>query len=115
MLRALAAGSEAAVYYVPQVLRAAGVRSELRLLQASAIVGLCKTSCVVLGQFSVDRFGRRHGLTLLQIKYRAGTPHQGLTLVHFSAINLSRFVEFVTGTPPQKCSSLAEKWTSVRP
>ena len=52
-------GSEAAVYYVPQVLQAAGVRSEHSQLQAAALVGLCKLLCIVIGQFSVDRYGRR--------------------------------------------------------
>ena len=52
-------GSEAAVYYVPQVLRAAGVKSEHSQLQAAALVGVCKTICIVVGQFSVDVYGRR--------------------------------------------------------
>jgi MFS family permease len=52
-------GSEAAVYYVPQVLRAAGVRSEHSQLQAAALVGVCKTVCIVIGQFTVDVYGRR--------------------------------------------------------
>ena len=52
-------GSEAAVYYVPQVLRAAGVTSEHSQLQAAALVGVCKTICIVIGQFSVDVYGRR--------------------------------------------------------
>ena len=52
-------GSEAAVYYVPQVLKAAGVTSEHSQLQAAALVGLCKTVCIVVGQCSVDVFGRR--------------------------------------------------------
>ena len=52
-------GSEAAVYYVPQVLKAAGVKSEHSQLQAAALVGVCKTICIVVGQFSVDVYGRR--------------------------------------------------------
>ena len=52
-------GSEAAVYYVPQVLRAAGMRSEHSQLQSAALVGLCKTACIVVGQLSVDKYGRR--------------------------------------------------------
>ncbi len=52
-------GSEAAVYYVPQVLAAAGVKSEHSQLQAAALVGVCKTICIVIGQFSVDVYGRR--------------------------------------------------------
>ena len=52
-------GSEAAVYYVPQVLKAAGVESERDQLGAAAVVGLCKTVFITVGQFSVDRYGRR--------------------------------------------------------
>ena len=52
-------GSEAAVYYVPQVLKASGVKSEHSQLQAAALVGLCKTACIVVGQLSVDKYGRR--------------------------------------------------------
>lgn len=52
-------GSEAAVYYVPQVLRAAGVTSEHAQLQAASLVGFCKTVCIVVGQLSVDKYGRR--------------------------------------------------------
>ena len=49
-------GSEAAVYYVPQVLKAAGVESERDQLGAAAVVGMCKTVFITVGQFSVDRY-----------------------------------------------------------
>jgi len=52
-------GLEAVVYYVPKVLDAAGVTSEHAQLKAAALVGLCKTLFIGIGQFSVDKFGRR--------------------------------------------------------
>ena len=41
------------------MLKAAGVRSEHNQLRAAALVGLCKTVCIVVGQLSVDKYGRR--------------------------------------------------------
>ena len=35
------------------------MRSEHSQLPAAALVGVCKTVCIVIGQFTVDVYGRR--------------------------------------------------------
>ena len=77
---------EAAVYYAPQVLKAAGVESERDQLGAAAVVGMCKTVFITVGQFSVDRYGRRVMLlssiaavtaSLWLLAYRLGAAQAG--------------------------------------
>jgi sugar porter (SP) family MFS transporter len=77
-------GSEAAVYYVPQVLAAAGVKSEHSQLQAAALVGVCKTICIVIGQFSVDVYGRR-----LMLLSSVGAVTASLALLSWCLGNVS--------------------------
>ncbi|KAI3714623.1 hypothetical protein L6452_21581 [Arctium lappa] len=59
-----ASGNDAVVYYTPEVFRAAGVRHRKELFGVTIIMGLAKTSCVLVSAFFLDRFGRRPLLLL---------------------------------------------------
>ncbi|KVH93903.1 polyol transporter 5-like [Cynara cardunculus var. scolymus] len=59
-----ASGNDAVVYYTPEVFKAAGIRHRKQLFGVTIIMGLAKTSCVLISAFFLDRFGRRPLLLL---------------------------------------------------
>lgn len=59
-----ASGNDAVVYYTPEVFKAAGIRHRKQLFGVTIIMGLAKTSCVMISAFFLDRFGRRPLLLL---------------------------------------------------
>lgn len=59
-----ASGNDAVIYYCPEVFRAAGIHNKKHLFGVNVIMGLTKTSFVLLSAFYLDKFGRRPLLLL---------------------------------------------------
>ncbi|KAL2342524.1 hypothetical protein Fmac_003809 [Flemingia macrophylla] len=59
-----ASGNDAVIYYCPEVFKAAGIHSKRKLFGVNVIMGIAKTSCVLLSALYLDRFGRRPLLLL---------------------------------------------------
>ncbi|XP_057967118.1 probable polyol transporter 6 [Malania oleifera] len=59
-----ASGNDAVIYYCPEVFRAAGIHDRRRLVGVTVIMGLAKTSFVLVSALYLDRFGRRPLLLL---------------------------------------------------
>ncbi|KAJ1694483.1 hypothetical protein LUZ63_011181 [Rhynchospora breviuscula] len=52
-------GTDAAVYYSPTILRAAGIKSDNKLLAATVAVGFSKTVFILIAILLIDRAGRK--------------------------------------------------------
>ncbi|CAH9116560.1 unnamed protein product [Cuscuta europaea] len=52
-------GIDATVYYSPEILKAAGITGESKLLAATVAVGITKTAFILIAIFLVDRVGRK--------------------------------------------------------
>lgn len=59
-----ASGNDAVIYYSPEVFKAAGIHSNKELFGVNVIMGIAKTSFVLLSALYLDRFGRRPLLLL---------------------------------------------------
>ncbi|KAJ1437957.1 Sugar/inositol transporter [Sesbania bispinosa] len=59
-----ASGNDAVIYYSPEVFRAAGIHSKKELFGVNVIMGLAKSSFVLLSALYLDKFGRRPLLLL---------------------------------------------------
>lgn len=59
-----ASGNDAVVYYTPAVFKAAGIRKKKMLVVVTIIMGIAKTSFVLVSALFLDRFGRRPLLLL---------------------------------------------------
>lgn len=59
-----ASGNDAVVYYTPEVFKTAGIRSRKGLLGVTVIMGLAKTSFVLVSAIFLDHYGRRPLLLL---------------------------------------------------
>ncbi|KAK7358326.1 hypothetical protein VNO77_00253 [Canavalia gladiata] len=59
-----ASGNDAVIYYCPEVFKAAGIHSKKHLFGVNVIMGLSKSSFVLLSAFYLDKFGRRPLLLL---------------------------------------------------
>ncbi|KAL2533286.1 Polyol transporter 5 [Abeliophyllum distichum] len=59
-----ASGNDAVVYYTPEVFKAAGIHSRKGLVGVTVIMGIAKTSFVLVSAVFLDRFGRRPLLLL---------------------------------------------------
>ncbi|KAJ0491358.1 putative major facilitator, sugar transporter, major facilitator superfamily [Helianthus annuus] len=59
-----ASGNDAVIYYTPEVFKAAGIRHRKQLVGVTIIMGLAKTSFVLVSAFYLDKFGRRPLLLL---------------------------------------------------
>ncbi|KAF8388986.1 hypothetical protein HHK36_025670 [Tetracentron sinense] len=59
-----ASGNDAVVYYTPEVFKAAGIHKRNQLVGVTIIMGLAKTSFVLISALFLDRFGRRPMLLL---------------------------------------------------
>ncbi|XP_062090773.1 polyol transporter 5-like [Humulus lupulus] len=59
-----ASGNDAVVYYSPEVFRDAGIENRRQQVGVTVIMGLAKTSFVLISAFYLDRFGRRPLLLL---------------------------------------------------
>jgi MFS family permease len=59
-----ASGNDAVIYYSPEVFKAAGIHSKKQLFGINVIMGIAKTSFVLLSALYLDRFGRRPLLLL---------------------------------------------------
>ncbi|KAK2985304.1 hypothetical protein RJ640_024300 [Escallonia rubra] len=59
-----ASGNDAVVYYTPEVFKAAGIQKRKQLVGVTIIMGLAKTSFVLVSALFLDRFGRRPLLLL---------------------------------------------------
>ncbi|KAI9190893.1 hypothetical protein LWI28_000342 [Acer negundo] len=54
-----ASGNDAVVYYSPEVFRDAGISSKKQLVGVTVIMGIAKTSFVLISALFLDHFGRR--------------------------------------------------------
>lgn len=52
-------GIDATVYYSPEILKAAGINGESKLLAATVAVGITKTAFILIAIFLIDRVGRK--------------------------------------------------------
>ncbi|XP_014509750.1 probable polyol transporter 6 [Vigna radiata var. radiata] len=59
-----ASGNDAVIYYCPEVFKAAGIHSKKQLFGVNVIMGIAKSSFVLLSAFYLDKFGRRPLLLL---------------------------------------------------
>ncbi|KAH7848429.1 hypothetical protein Vadar_002664 [Vaccinium darrowii] len=59
-----ASGNDAVVYYTPEVFKAAGIRHRKELVGVTVIMGVVKTSFVLVSALFLDQFGRRPLLLL---------------------------------------------------
>ncbi|KAF9614295.1 hypothetical protein IFM89_017275 [Coptis chinensis] len=59
-----ASGVDAVVYYCPEVFKSAGIIQRKELFLVNVVMGLAKTTFVLLSAFYLDRFGRRPLLLL---------------------------------------------------
>ncbi|XP_047307629.1 polyol transporter 5-like [Impatiens glandulifera] len=59
-----ASGNDAVVYYTPEVFKAAGIHKRKQLVGVTIIMGLAKTSCVLISALHLDKYGRRPLLLL---------------------------------------------------
>ncbi|KAL3535753.1 hypothetical protein ACH5RR_004214 [Cinchona calisaya] len=59
-----ASGNDAVVYYTPEVFKSAGIRSRKGLVGVTIIMGIAKTSFVLISAISLDNYGRRPMLLL---------------------------------------------------
>ncbi|KAI8571065.1 hypothetical protein RHMOL_Rhmol01G0088200 [Rhododendron molle] len=86
-----ASGNDAVVYYTPEVFRAAGIRRRKELVGVTIIMGVVKTSFVLVSALFLDQFGRRPLLLL-------GTAGMALSL---TGLGLgSKFLERSAHKPP---------------
>lgn len=59
-----ASGNDAVVYYCPEVFKEAGIHNKKMLVGVTVIMGVAKTSFVLVSALFLDRFGRRPMLLL---------------------------------------------------
>ncbi|TKY60892.1 Polyol transporter 5 [Spatholobus suberectus] len=59
-----ASGNDAVIYYCPEVFKAAGIHSKKQLFGVNVIMGIAKSSFVLLSALYLDKFGRRPLLLL---------------------------------------------------
>lgn len=59
-----ASGNDAVIYYCPEVFKAAGIHNKKKLFGVNVIMGLAKTTCVLISALFLDKFGRRPLLLL---------------------------------------------------
>ncbi|RDX63208.1 Polyol transporter 5, partial [Mucuna pruriens] len=59
-----ASGNDAVIYYCPEVFKAAGIHSKKHLFGVNVIMGIAKSSFVLLSALYLDKFGRRPLLLL---------------------------------------------------
>ncbi|KAI4347125.1 hypothetical protein L6164_007968 [Bauhinia variegata] len=59
-----ASGNDAVVYYSPEVFREAGIHGEQQLVGVTILMGIAKTSFVLISALFLDRLGRRPMLLL---------------------------------------------------
>lgn len=85
-----ASGNDAVVYYTPAVFEAAGIRSRRGLVGVTVIMGVVKTSFVLVSALFLDHYGRRPLLLL-------GTMGQALSLFGLGAG--SKFLEHMAHKP----------------
>ncbi|VFQ93846.1 unnamed protein product [Cuscuta campestris] len=52
-------GIDATVYYSPEILKAAGIEGETKLLAATVAVGITKTAFILIAIFLIDKVGRK--------------------------------------------------------
>ncbi|KAI9192437.1 hypothetical protein LWI28_022925 [Acer negundo] len=69
-----ASGNDAVIYYCPEVFKSAGIHSKKQLFGVNVIMGMAKTSFVLVSAVYLDKFGRRPLLLL-------GTIGMALSLV----------------------------------
>ncbi|QHO57142.1 hypothetical protein HN873_008194 [Arachis hypogaea] len=54
-----ASGNDAVIYYLPEVFKAAGIKRKKQLFGVNVIMGLSKSSFVLISALYLDKFGRR--------------------------------------------------------
>ena len=59
-----ASDNDAVVYYMPAVFESAGMHKRKNLVGVTIIMGLAKTSLILISAFFLDKFGRRPLLLL---------------------------------------------------
>lgn len=85
-----ASGNDAVVYYSPEVFRDAGIHNKKQLVGVTVIMGIAKTSFVLISAFFLDRFGRRPLLLLGSVGMAVSLAGLGLG---------SKFLEYSNGKP----------------
>ncbi|KAI4377753.1 hypothetical protein MLD38_015332 [Melastoma candidum] len=87
-----ASGNDAVIYYTPEVFRDAGIHNKKKLFGVNVLMGLSKTTFVLVSAFCLDKFGRRPLLLL-------GTIGMAVSL---AALGLgSKFLEGTTENKPE--------------
>ncbi|KAF5196438.1 Polyol transporter [Thalictrum thalictroides] len=59
-----ASGNDAVIYYTPEVFKSAGIHGQSKLFLVTIIMGIVKTSFVLISALFLDRFGRQPMLLL---------------------------------------------------
>ncbi|KAB8849530.1 hypothetical protein FH972_026773 [Carpinus fangiana] len=85
-----ASGNDAVVYYSPEVFRDAGIHNKKQLVGVTVIMGIAKTSFVLISAFFLDRFGRRPLLLLGSVGMAVSLAGLGLG---------SKFLEYSNSKP----------------
>ncbi|PKI44415.1 hypothetical protein CRG98_035200 [Punica granatum] len=73
-----ASGNDAVIYYTPEVFRAAGISNRKHLFGVNVIMGISKTTFVLVSALYLDRFGRRPLLLLGSIGMAVSLAALGL-------------------------------------
>ncbi|KAK6151781.1 hypothetical protein DH2020_014416 [Rehmannia glutinosa] len=73
-----ASGNDAVVYYTPEVFKAAGIRNRRGLVGVTVIMGIAKTSFVLISALYLDHYGRRPLLLLGSIEMAVSLAGLGL-------------------------------------
>ncbi|PON49864.1 Sugar/inositol transporter [Trema orientale] len=85
-----ASGNDAVVYYSPEVFRDAGIENRKQQVGVTVIMGLAKTSFVLISALYLDRFGRRPLLLLGSVGMALSLAGLGLG---------SKYLEYSNGKP----------------
>jgi hypothetical protein len=79
-LKTINLASEVVVYYTPTILHAAGLESRNAVLLATVMVGVAKTSCILVAACVVDRYTLGDGMGLRRSRaHRAAMGRAGKT------------------------------------
>lgn len=92
-------GIDATVYYSPEILKEAGIKSNSKLLAATVAVGVTKTAFILVATFLIDKLGRKPLLYISTIGMTVCLFSLGLTLAFLGngQIGIALAILFVCG------------------
>ncbi|KAL3714901.1 hypothetical protein ACJRO7_006752 [Eucalyptus globulus] len=73
-------GTEAVVYYSPEIFKAAGINGKSNLLAATVVVGVTKTSFIIVATVLIDKLGRKPLLYISSISMTVCLCSAGVSL-----------------------------------